>query len=227
MRPPYRSDASIEREANYVLRKFASEYNGEIFPLPLEDMCEILYGLFVESANLAELFNREGILGAFCIEDDAIYIDSSLDPNNTRTQGRYRFTLAHEIGHQVLHRDFLLKNENNETFAFYKQKRTYLCRERNYEPLEVQANKFASYLLMPKEEVLKAWERRFGPDAGQKDVSKEIEAKKANPKLKYTYVCNHARDLAREFEVSGEAMQNRLVGMKLISLEPILQGSLF
>ncbi len=51
---------------------------------------------------------------------------------------RRRFTIAHEIGHYVLHR---------------QQQRCFLCREGATGILEIEANEYAAELLMPAEEV--------------------------------------------------------------------------
>ncbi|VAW45852.1 hypothetical protein MNBD_GAMMA03-26 [hydrothermal vent metagenome] len=62
---------------------------------------------------------------------------------------RQRFTLAHEIGHIILHH----KLEEGEDF----QQVDYRKNNIDFDPKEYQANSFAAAFLMPKELVKKAW----------------------------------------------------------------------
>ena len=67
---------------------------------------------------------------------------NALDPPR-----RQRFTLAHEIGHYVLHRDLIGDGITD----------TGLYRSRLSDPIERQANQFAANLLMPAGLVRAAW----------------------------------------------------------------------
>lgn len=65
---------------------------------------------------------------------------------------RWRFTLAHEIGHLILHYDYLIEyfeenSDNEATLDFNIQNKFSLDNKR----LEIQANIFASRLLMPQD----------------------------------------------------------------------------
>jgi hypothetical protein len=57
-----------------------------------------------------------------------------------RSEGRVRFSVAHELGHFYLHRDRLLRGEAHNSQADF--------RSRN--PLEQEADEFAARLLMPQ-----------------------------------------------------------------------------
>lgn len=61
---------------------------------------------------------------------------------NIEVAGRINFTLAHELGHYMLHRD-----SQNEFRCDQKKLLTYS--EQSLKAIESEANKFASYLLMP------------------------------------------------------------------------------
>ena len=55
------------------------------------------------------------ILGAIWVDKEIILIDRSLDPkDNPSMQGRYRFSVAHEIGHWRLHRPYVAKDPSAE-----------------------------------------------------------------------------------------------------------------
>lgn len=89
-------------------------------------------------------------LGYLDIPTRNIYLSSTLEVGCLR----YRFVLAHEYGHYVLHRDIL----DSKIAALYENDDTLksLCASnRELRILERQANRFASYLLMPKYEFVR------------------------------------------------------------------------
>lgn len=64
-----------------------------------------------------------------------ITINSSIE-----YEGKKRFTLAHEIGHHIMHRgDFEIHNDNDSTLEYFQKGHQ-----------ETEANEFASELLMPE-----------------------------------------------------------------------------
>lgn len=74
--------------------------------------------------------------------EKTIYLNHHQHPN------RQRFTLAHEIGHIVLHHDM-----GDALFEQVDYRRNNYA----YDPKEAQANSFAASILMPKELALQAW----------------------------------------------------------------------
>jgi Zn-dependent peptidase ImmA (M78 family) len=64
--------------------------------------------------------------------------------NKYENEQRKRFTIAHEIGHFVLHKDSYFLNNN----YIYDQ---IFFRDENTSPMEREANNFASDLLMPED----------------------------------------------------------------------------
>jgi len=62
---------------------------------------------------------------------------------------RARFTIAHEVGHIVLHAEFLHKLNGNDSVRMVSLKRL-----KPFENPEVQANVFAAALLMPRKPFL-------------------------------------------------------------------------
>jgi len=76
-----------------------------------------------------------------------IYVDKDRYQDE-RFQNRLRFSLAHEIGHFVLHKG-IYNSFNIKTISdFYRFVEQIPQNQYNY--LEIQANKFASYLLVPR-----------------------------------------------------------------------------
>lgn len=126
-----------------------SEVLEIIQPTPLGRICEILEkkykAKFIFSEDLGSE-NGKDILGKISFTTFSIYISTKLERNSHR----WRFTLAHEIAHFVLHYKILSKfyNEGLDTM-------TNLFATNNLfndvqKRIEIQANIFASCLLMPK-----------------------------------------------------------------------------
>ena len=76
-------------------------------PIPIDDIVEKHLKIGIEFDDMHRLFGvpRSGIgfdpdiLGAIFFEQKRIVIDESLDPDaNPAKEGRYRYTLAHEVG---------------------------------------------------------------------------------------------------------------------------------
>ncbi|MDR2743926.1 MAG: ImmA/IrrE family metallo-endopeptidase [Desulfovibrio sp.] len=131
---------------------------------------------------------------------------------NDGPEGRYNFTLAHEVGHWVLRRfEFLapdvLKQQGDN--------RGILCRAiQRKEPRERQADQFASHLLMPRPVVQKVWRERHGNlvmDVGSVDSFKQGGDLKTAMKDYYLLV----KDFVQIFAVAGQAMRIRLTELGL------------
>jgi Zn-dependent peptidase ImmA (M78 family) len=110
--------------------------------------------------------------------------------NHYHSESRKRFTIAHELGHYLLHRDtssvFI-----DETPLFYRGARS----ERDVDTREVEANVFAAELLMPEEAV-------------------RADLKAAPARAKDSVAIGK---MATRYGVSGTAMQYRLQQLKLVA----------
>lgn len=80
-----------------------------------------------------------GVEGRTSIKEHVIILSSSLISN----QDRLRFTLAHELGHLVLHSKILAAYEG------MLGEKPYPLSESDLKWMDSQANKFASFILMP------------------------------------------------------------------------------
>lgn len=108
-------------------------------PIPIKDIIKQL-GLDLMSYDLGD-----DVSGILVIENDKGTI--GFNPSNSRV--RQRFTIAHELGHYLLHKhaisevfvdkDFIVKYRSEKQYSFAEIKQ------------EQEANLFAAALLMPKE----------------------------------------------------------------------------
>ena len=91
------------------------------------------------------LFSDPELLGGIDFEQNKIYVNASVHDHD----GRYSFTVAHEIGHHVLHKGVYLDNKSSNG--------EILCRDTREKPhIETEADRFAAALLMPNEVVRSA-----------------------------------------------------------------------
>jgi len=95
---------------------------------------------------------QESVFGYFSVVDNAIFLNSCFDND---ISFRDNFTFAHELGHCALHRDLFEKCKVSRT----EDDNTSTLNNIDTTPdgkswLEWQANQFASFALMPKDEII-------------------------------------------------------------------------
>ncbi|MFA9288600.1 MAG: ImmA/IrrE family metallo-endopeptidase [Weeksellaceae bacterium] len=86
-----------------------------------------------------EVTNWQDVLGYYDLKTESILLN-----NETQPMTRKRFTMAHEIGHKLLHHDL------------HKYERSVFMRHDILTPRDTQeaeANYFAAYLLMPDKDI--------------------------------------------------------------------------
>ena len=158
-------------------QRVRTELAGDELPVPVEKVARDL------GANVVYEAMERGVSGLLVRNDDSVVMGI----NSTHPSTRQRFSVAHEIGHLVLHKgrpmvvDHVRLNLRDERSGSATDVE------------EIQANAFAAELLMPQALVLKELRSidlaRVGSEA--------------------TVV----RDLAHLFEVSEQAMEYRLVNL--------------
>jgi Zn-dependent peptidase ImmA (M78 family) len=94
------------------------------------------YGIKVLFAQFPE--NLSQVMGFFDFERDQIIVNST-DPANRQT-----FTIAHELGHAIMHKAYLKDNQN----AYKVLLRQPMAAQKD--PIEQEANSFAANLLVPR-----------------------------------------------------------------------------
>jgi IrrE N-terminal-like domain len=166
---PFLSQQEIERSALTLLAAFGKVRDGKIAPpVPVEDILEKHLKLTLDfddlHGKLGISMNDEEpeVLGALWVDSREVFIDQSLDPDeHPEREGRYRFTVAHEIGHYCLHKDYLTSGQGTDVFG-HGRSPTVICRAtRAKERIERQADNFASCLLMPEPWVRIVWREQF------------------------------------------------------------------
>lgn len=163
------------------------------------------------------------ILGMCQFRPHIIYIDRHLDPFGPR----YRFTLAHELGHLILHRKLWLdpaelempmnQIHDDRSHVFGARRPVKTARDR----LEWQANAFAAALLMPRNTVIKAVfaiQARLGVRRGGR-VYLDDQSTNIVDCMKLLY------ELADIYQVSRTALEFRLKDLRILHDHRNLQPS--
>jgi len=168
----------IRRLAGELLEK----YSVTEPPVPIERIAESEGALVVRN-------HFPGYESGFALREGGRWI---IGVNTTTSPRRQRFTVAHELGHLLLHEGTLITD-----YSIYISKRDGKA-SLGTDKEEVEANGFAAEILMPKAMVIAALDR-------------ELELNEATSRDELI-----AR-LARVFRVSNEAMSYRLVNLNFIT----------
>jgi len=215
-------EVHIERAAVELLNAYGRKFAPIVSPpVPAEEILECYLDLSLGFDDLTKRLGESGILGATWIEDRNVVIDQSLDPTaNPRVEGRYRFTIAHEIANWILHRQQLL-DARSAPLLNAAPEPSIICRaSAKRRPIESQADRFAGYLLMPEEMVRQQWTRENG-SAAPYVAADEIAAMVAWGETfgDKQPIVGISKRMAAAFHVSGQAMQIRLINLGLVMTE--------
>lgn len=152
----------LEHKADEVLESLAPGTLAEPRQTPITAIALAFYEKFGVAfdfnSSLGKAKDGGQILGKFVTPPHKIYVDQSLKSDDPR----WAFTLAHEIGHLVLHRKVKIVTVHYASFSdTIRQIRASLMKE-DWGPIEWiewQANGFAAALLMPRKSVRTAFWR--------------------------------------------------------------------
>lgn len=172
---------SIDKEVIKLTEDFIQQnnLNSSNFPLEMETLIE---GLGI--AVIKHDFDKD-ISGVLSING----ISKSIGVNRTESPKRQRFTLAHELGHYILHQD--KSNLFMDSILFRKASEGYTKKE---EKIEKEANYFAANILMPATRIKHELYNMHIDFIEDEDINK----------------------LAETFGVSVSAMTYRLINLGLI-----------
>ena len=221
MKVKFLEEKAIEAEAALLLKAYEQQFDMRIAPpVPIEEIIECHLELDLRFGNLEIRFGRKEVLGAIWIKEKKIVVDESIDPTTYPAKnGRYRFTLGHEVGHWVLHRGYYFAQSLQFDLFGASDQPSIVCRNGDTAPIEWQANAFSACVLMPKELVQDAWEQKQGtlrPYDATDDV--RVLSSKWSSGEDEVPIVQIAREMAGPFQVSPQAMQIKLTGLGLIQL---------
>lgn len=211
---------------DYYIKQAKKPTIDNFYPIDLDKLVSLL-GWTFERVETAGYFNDGTIKDAITKFKDKKIIIGMHDGSSKQ---RIRFSIAHEIGHIRLH--------SKEKFTELprprplREKRTHTKRNGRY--YDVEADRFATELLMPMRAVKYQFEKIFNTTevitntALARKITKknkkefqyrEINDKKNLSKIAATYISDDfelQKSLVDFFDVSIAAMSNRLIELRLI-----------
>jgi hypothetical protein len=159
MKVPWLSKRKIAMIAEAVSADYGEMTGSSATPpIPVEDIIERGLKVRIGFIDLNRKLGLDDVLGATFVESRLICVDESL--LDDEIDGRLCFTFAHEAGHWVLHRRYIRSDVRAEFSG-----RSIFCRAKDArEPIEWQADYFASCLLMPEADVKCAFHSVYGAE---------------------------------------------------------------
>ncbi len=193
VKAPYLDYEKIRAIADDFLDEFHQERS---IPVPIEEIIE--FQLDIDIVPLEGLQQAFGVEGFTSHNRERINVDASVMTNNLN---RYRFTLAHELGHIKMHKE-LFDEAVYDSASDYKDFIENIP-SKEYSFFETHANNFAGLVLVPTKALVKEMDasckllENEGYDLDENGVSD----------LVYGYIIN---DLANKFEVFKQVIDIRI-----------------
>jgi len=189
--PAYLSYRDLRRRAGDFLR---THHPTGAIPVPIEEIVEFQYNIdIIPVPGLQDAFEGDGFIAS---DLKSITVDAFMQK---RRPGRYRFTLAHELAHAVLHRRIFVANRFRSVEEWKRFQRHMDESDRSW--LEYQAYAFAGLVLVPAEPLLAEYQKALRV-AGRAGLSLQKAGEVARP-----YIANW---IARRFDVSAQVIEKRL-----------------
>lgn len=249
----YLSEEEIERDAQSLLEEYFHEQGKPIeIPVPAEEILEIHLGLSLDFDDLQQILGIPGVLGALWAERREVFIDQSLEPEeHPGMEGRYHFSVGHEIGHWRLHRHYLMDaRAKAATFVEADHQPTIpSSTTQTKKRIEWRADYFSSCFLMPRQFVLDDWHRYYGNHqpivyadiAAEPLTHRPVRRRRKPIQMKmilsdviqqtlepHVYAFDKvARKFAPGFRVSNQAMRIRLEKLGLLRVDHPIESDLF
>lgn len=188
------TSGQIEQRALAMIARYEQRY-GEILspPVPIERLIEHLLDLRIVWTTIPNEKDSMALGGLAPSTQTIVLNEAHLDLLDG-TPGLENFTIAHEVGHWDLHFDQVVA-EGQTVLPGFEHPLEVICRAGDGSWDEINADRYASYLLMPKKLILRAVK------------SKNI----TNWKTLY--------GLRDDFKVSISALTNRLKGLNRLHID--------
>ena len=197
---PEVAEEVIEGKALSLLEEFyLRPVTSADTPIPVERIAEQHLNYEIDVIEESALLNAD-VLGGIVFDERIIQVSSSVADH----EGRYNFTIAHEIGHHVLHRQIYLATKQTTS-------RPAMCRGKDHKPLaEKQADRFAAALLMPSDILANAIEE--SGLRNELDKTTSIYDARQN--------ADQVRKTGKFSNVSNTAVLNRMIDLRYITRVP-------
>jgi len=183
-------ETEIEREAENFLKKY---HDVRTLPVPIEPIAETKLNLqLVPWPAPPDIGPQEDFRNGFLALDlTSIYIDANLwTPGYTNPR---RSTVAHEIGHLILHRDVYEQCQFGDSIRDYLWFRCLKSNQAKIRVFDRQAAEFSGRILVPRKELRELFRQYVADD-----------------ELTVPTVETAIQGLADDFQVSRDMVRYRL-----------------
>lgn len=192
----------IDRPRQHVRKKQIQQLVGDLHsqlkrngefqaPIPVERLAKEM------NVQVVQVETEDDDLSGFLFRDPATG-KSVIGVNKDHSKTRQRFTIAHEIGHLILHSFEDLHYDRKGSGGIFKRSGESATGENRD---EVEANFFAAELLMPEELIYDKLEDIEISDIFERNIDSAI------------------RTMARDFNVSTHALSIRMAQLGIVSIE--------
>ncbi|MBI5195941.1 MAG: ImmA/IrrE family metallo-endopeptidase [Nitrospirae bacterium] len=185
------------------IRKAVDEFRVRYWPrdtIPVDIFEIVEFELDIEIRTILNL-KEAGDVDALLLGDLKTIVVDQNDFLNEKSQNRLRFSVAHEIGHLILHPDTFSKiqySSVSEWIDFFQK-----IPEDQYYWIEQHAYEFAGSLLVPREKLI---EKLNDAVALAKSIGFDAWDTSGDSTRQYI-----AHGIAKYFEVSDQVIEKRLI----------------
>jgi len=194
------------KEICYMVDSFVTQGFYKSDGIDLNSFCEYLHNEKGVDFNFEEKMLND-ILGRISLYPLKI----NINPILRGERYRWRFTLAHEIGHLILHKDYLEEYVNENIDKEDHLTLNFADSVQFNKRLEIQANLFASELLMPIT-LLSHHKNKYFKEENINEGFLFLDNQPCNQTLVYNFL----RILQSKFNVSLEVARIRLIKLGLL-----------
>lgn len=142
----------VQKEAQNFLQKYHPQNS---LPIPIEEIVELQMGIGLNIVNgIKQLLDIDAFINQRFSE---IFID---ELSFKKYPARTRFSIAHEIGHLILHREWYESSGPGNVDNYLE----FLDRidDETYQKIERQASTFAGLILIPTKRLIEIIKQRVG-----------------------------------------------------------------
>jgi len=197
----YEIDFLNEHTIENIANDFRQEYWNAVIPIDIELIIE--KKLKMDLIPVSQMKPDYGIEAFISINMKEIYYDSDT------IETRIRFSMAHEVGHMVLHKA-IINELRSESYSGYKEKINSLP-AKIIDRAELQANSFASYLLIPTSELEMSIENFIHTNKTKFEGLRQILKNVSNENLYDRF----SMEIGKVFDVSTQAALVRMSKAKV------------
>ena len=177
----------LEEQAEAFLAKYLPQ---RVIPIPIEEILETDFRVGI--VPIPGFSDRFGVVGYLSTDQQDLMIDEKV---MTRYPARYRFTIAHELAHLLLHGDYIREN-CPANIADWKR-----WLSQGTQTVHAHGNASQSHgamMLVPCRELTEAWER----------AEQYAEERGIDTTVLSVWCCASAEWIAREFECPAKSWKS-------------------